>query len=222
MKYKIEIEDVQTVDEIREYWTNEDYIQLLDKFNYPDAQDSSKENLRELLLMAITDFEPSEAAKLILNYKLGDHLSEGQMDQISNDMLLDTVCEEYPEMELQCPLFHINQLLFKAYNGKFPSSSATIIDCSITPLDNAETDLSKEMILRLFNDGLSDRNIVKRLFEEQMEGNAEFPEAENVIWDLQTSDNQHYRIITSGNLIKKEELISSEWVGEIEESEDVS
>lgn len=223
MKYKIKIEDIRTVDEIMEYWKKEDYVHLLEKFNYPDAEDSKAENLRELLFMAITDFEPSEAAKLVLDYKLGDHLSEGQIDQIANDMLMDTVCEEYPEMELQSTLFHITQLLFKAYNGKFPSSSATIIDCSIIALDkNNDTTLTKEMLLRLFNNGLSDRNIIKRLFEDQMNGNVEFPEAENIIWDLQTSNENHFKITTSGNLIKKEEVIASEWEAEIEEIEEDS
>ncbi len=217
MKYKVKIENAHTVDEITEYWSNEDYIQLLDKFEYPDAEDTGTEGLRELLFMAITDFEPSEAARIVLAYKLGEHLSEGQIDQISNDMLNDKVCEEYPEMELQAALFHVNQLLFKAYNGKFPSSSATIIECSVTPLDeNNETVLTKEMLLRLLNDGLSDRNIVKRLFEDQINGNADFPEAENIIWDLQHPEENRYRITTSGNLIKKDDIVSSEWESKIE------
>lgn len=219
MKYKIKIEDVRTVDEIAEYWTNKDYVQLLEKFDYPDAEDTNNENLRELLFMAISDFEPSEAARVVLGYKLGEHLSEGQIDQISNDMLIDTVCEEYPEMELQAALFHINQLLFKAYNGKFPSSSATIIKCFITPLDqNNETALTKQMVLRLFNDGLSDRNIIKRLFEEQIKENTDFPEAESIIWDLKSPEKNQYRITTSGNLIKKEEIIATEWESDIESS----
>ncbi|MCY2687985.1 hypothetical protein [Salinimicrobium sp. TH3] len=219
MKYIITIEEVQTVDEIKEFWTNEDYVQLLEKFDYPDADDTGRESLRELLFMAIADFEPSEAAGIVLQYKLGEKLTEGQIDQISNDMLMDKVCEEYPEMELQAPLFHINQLLFKAYNGKFPSSSATIIKCLINFQDEPEKNLDKEMILRILNDGLSDRNIVKRLFEEQMKGNLEFPEAENIIWDLQNTEKDKYRITTSGNLIKKEEIISSEWEGELTVSE---
>lgn len=223
MKYKISIEEVRNVDEIREYWTNEDYIKLLEKFDFPDAEEADPENLREFLFMAIADFEPAEAAKLVLEYKLGDELSEGQIEQIANDMLVDTVCEEYPEMELQAPLFHVNQLLFKAFNGKFPSSSATIIRCSIVPVNkDFESQLSKKSILRLLNDGLSDRNIVKRLFEEQMNGDAEFPEAENIIWDLQTSEENHFKITTSGNLIKKEEVIASEWEKEMEEEEENS
>jgi len=222
MKYTITIKNIQTVDEIQDYWTNEDYVQLLEKFNFPDAGDSKTENLRELLFMAITDFEPGEAARLLLDYKLGNHLTEGQIDQISNDMQLDTVCEEYPEMELQAPLFHINQLLFKAYNGKFPSSSATIIDCSITSEKNNETTISKATVLRLFNIGLSDRNIVKRLFEKQLSDNEEFPEAENIIWNLSSSDNINFKITTSGNLIKKDEIIASEWEADVEETEDAS
>ncbi|MDX1760685.1 MAG: hypothetical protein R3218_00880 [Christiangramia sp.] len=219
MKYIMTIEEVQTVDEIKEFWTNEDYVQLLEKFDYPNADDTGSESLRELLFMAITDFEPSEAAGVVLKYKLGEKLTEGQIDQISNDMLQDKVCEEYPEMELQAPLFHINQLLFKAYNGKFPSSNATIIKCLITFQDEPEKSLDKELILRILNDGLSDRNIVKRLFEEQLKGNLEFPEAENIIWDLQNPEKDKYRIITSGNLIKKDEIISSEWEGELTLSE---
>ena len=219
MKYIMKLEEVQTVDEIKEFWTNEDYVQLLEKFDYPNADDTGSESLRELLFMAITDFEPSEAAGIVLKYKLGEKLTDGQIDQISNDMLLDKVCEEYPEMELQAPLFHINQLLFKAYNGKFPSSSATIINCLINSQDEPEKNLDKEMILRILNDGLSDRNIVKRLFEEQLKGNLEFPEAENIIWDLQNPEKDKYRITTSGNLIKKDEIISSEWEGELTVSE---
>ena len=216
MKYKIEIGNVQTVDEITEYWTKEDYIQLLAMFDYPDAEDSGTDGLRELLFMAISDFDPAEAARVVLKYKLGEHLSEGQIDQISNDMLNDKVCEEYPEMELQQDLFHVNQLLFKAYNGTFPSSSATIIKCVIKPLDkDNDIALSKEMVLRLFNEGLSDRNIVKRLFEEQMQGKTNFSEAENIIWIFESSDKNNYRIVTSGNLIKKDEIISTEWESEI-------
>ncbi|WP_339656520.1 hypothetical protein [uncultured Salegentibacter sp.] len=85
-------------------------------------------------------------------------------------------------------------------------------------LPHASSQLDKATILRLLNDGLSDRNIVKRLFEEQMNGNVEFPEAENIIWDLSVSENEHYKITTSGNLIKKDEIIASEWEKEIEEN----
>ncbi|WP_372767649.1 hypothetical protein [Lutibacter sp.] len=217
MKFKIKINSIKSVDEIKDYWTTDDYIHLLEKFNFPDAGNAKKENLYELLLMAITDFDPKEAAVIVLDHKLSDYLTEGQIEQVSNDMLIDTVCEEYPEIELQYALFNCNQLLFKAFNGTFPSASATLIDCSITPLDaNSDVKITKEILLKLFSNGLSDRNILKRLFGAQMEENADFPEAEGIVWQLNTKDNINFSIATSENLIKDADFPSLEFEGDYE------
>jgi hypothetical protein len=218
MNYQVKIQNINTVDEIKEYWSNEDYIQLLGKFSYPEAASAKVENLSELLSMAITDFEPNEAAAIVLEYKLSDFLSEGQIQQISNDMLVDKISEEYPEIGMQAALFHINQLLFKAYNGKFPNAKATVIEFSVTANKEGDTrKLTKENVLKLFSKGLSDRNIIKRLFDEQMHQNAAFPEAENILWDLSTSDDINYTLNTSENWLKKEDFIASEFEGVLEE-----
>ena len=221
MKYNIKINSIKTVDEIQDYWTTEDYLQLLEKYNFPDAGTAKKETLHELLLMAITDFEPKEAAVIVLTHKLGEILTEGQIDQISNDMLIDTVCEEYPEIELQYALFNCNQLLYKAFNGIFPCANATIIDCSISPIDgSADIKITKEILLKLFSNGLSDRNILKRLFGAQMDENADFLEAEGIVWELKTKDNINFNIITSTNLIKDADFPSLEFEGEYEAAPD--
>ncbi|OGS69756.1 MAG: hypothetical protein A3F91_08475 [Flavobacteria bacterium RIFCSPLOWO2_12_FULL_35_11] len=221
MEYNIKINSIKTVDEIKDYWTTEDYFQLLEKFNFPDAGSVKDESLHELLLMAITDFEPKEAAIIVLTHKLGELLSEGQIDQISNDMLIDTVCEEYPEIELQYTLFNCNQLLFKAFNGTFPSANATIINCSITPIDgNPAVKMTKEMLLKLFSKGLSDRNILKRLFGAQMNENAPFPEAEGIVWNLESKDFINFSVTSSANLLKDEDFPSLEFEGSYEAAPD--
>lgn len=220
MNYQIKINDAATVEEMPNYWTNEEYMQLLDKFNYPDADKASKDTLHELLLMAITDYEPNEAAAILLEYKLGEELNEGQIDQISNDMLVDKIVEEYPEISLHARLFHINQLLYKAFNGKFPNTKATLIDCTITPLDEATaTELTREMALRLLSVGLSDSNLVKRLFTEQMAGDKPFPEAENILWELKPAANHQYSILTSENWISTNDFTSHEFEGTVEATE---
>jgi hypothetical protein len=212
MNYQVKIQSINTVDEIKEYWSDDDYVQLLGKFDYPEASSAKKENLSELLSMAITDFEPNEAAAIVLQYKLSDLLNEGQIQQISNDMLIDKICEEYPEIGMQAALFHINQLLFKAYNGKFPNAKATVIEFSMTPSkEEATKKLTKENVLKLFSTGLSDRNIIKRLFDDQMHQNAAFPEAENILWDLTTSDEINYKLNTSENWLKSEDFMASEF-----------
>ncbi|MHB1108559.1 MAG: hypothetical protein ACYCZ2_19555 [Lutibacter sp.] len=222
MKYNIKINSIKTVDEIPGYWTTEDYLQLLEKYNFPDAGTAKKETLHELLLMAITDFEPKEAAIIVLTHKLGDLLTEGQIEQISNDMLVDTVCEEYPEIALQYALFNCNQLLYKAFNGTFPCANATIIDCAITPIVGSPAiKITKEMLLKLFSNGLSDRNILKRLFSEQMNENAGFPEAEGIVWNLESKDLINFSVSTSANLLKDEDFPALEFEGEYEEASEI-
>lgn len=220
MKFKIKINKVTTVEEIESYWTPEDYIYLLEKMEYPDAKDAKKENLRELLMMAITDFEPNDAAAIILEYKLSDHLNEGQINQVSNDMLLDKIAEEYPVIGIQSTLFHINQLLYKAYNGKFPNTKANIIALTIQPTMGAGEDaLTKEEVLKLMANGLSDRNLIKRLFGGKMKGNEPFEEADDIIWELVIKDNDNIEVLTSCYWISQEDLTADEFEAELPEED---
>jgi predicted RNase H-like nuclease len=80
--------------------------------------------------MAITDFEPNEAAAIVLDYKLSDSLNEGQI-QISNDMLIDKISEEYPEIAMQSFISY-QSTAFKAYNGNF-QTKATVMEFSVMP-----------------------------------------------------------------------------------------
>ena len=218
MNYQVIIKRIDTVNEVEGYWSDQDLIQLLDKFNYPDGVTAEKKNLPELLEMAISDYEPSEAAEIVLAYKFSEELNEGQIQQITHNMLIDKVCEEYPEIHMQGRLFHTNQLLFKAYNGKFPNAKASVVHFSMQPQQKEVTKvLTKENVLKLLNNGLSDRNLIKRLFDDQMTQNIPFPEAEGIIWELNTTDNLNYTLVTSENWINNEDLISSEFESVLEE-----
>ena len=214
MKFNISIKNTTTVEEIPNYWQNQDYINLLELFDFPDADTVKKENLMEMLQMAITDFEPNEAAAIVLSYKLSERLTEGQIGQISNDMLLDKVCEEYPEMDLHYDLFNINQLLYKAYNGKFPNAKATIVDFSMVSTDSFDQEITKEIVLKSFNNGISDRNLIKRLFSEQLSTDKAFVEADAVLWELNKIDSTNYTITTSEYWLNKEDLVIPEFEGE--------
>lgn len=221
MKFQIKINSFKTLDEVKEYWSNDDYVQLLDLFGFPDAASASSDSLRELLMMAITDFEPNEAAAIVLEYKLSEDLNKGQIDQISNDMLLDKISEEYPEIHLHSRLFHINQLLFKAFNGKFPNIKASQFECEITPLKEiGDFELTKEAILKLLAEGLSDSNLIKRLFTEKMTTDLSFPEAEDILWDIETKDGKNFIILTSEYWISNDDLIAEEFEGTYEESKE--
>lgn len=215
MKYQVTIKNIQTIEELSTYWSTEDYVNLLALYGFPDAKSRDNKELRALLSMALSDYEPNEAAAILLNYKLSEELTEGQIEQISNDMLLDKICEEYPVIKLHAPLFHCNQLLHRAYNGKFPNAKAVLLKCKITSEEN--NILTKEQFLKILNNGLTEGNLIKRLFEEPMTTAAEFPDADGILWELNTSDNENYEMITSEYWLDRSDLIASEYEGEVME-----
>lgn len=217
MKYHVIINNIKSAQELQNAWTTEDYIQLLERFGFDDAQNSKPEEILELLFMAISEYEPEEAAAIVLEYKLSDYLNANQIEQISNEMLEDKISEEYADISLHHQLFNINQLLFKAYNGTFPNAKATIIEFEIEHLDKNEKGLTEEIVLKCFNATLSGNNVIKRLFSEQLAGKKEFEEAEHIAWQLNHLSNNSYTLITSEYWISKDEFLEAEFDADITE-----
>ncbi|AWW33191.1 hypothetical protein DN752_14250 [Echinicola strongylocentroti] len=211
----IVINDVKTVEQLPDSWSNQDFVQLLDRFGFPDAAESKPEELKELLAMAVTDFEPEEAAAIVLDYKLSDRLNEGQIEQISHDMLTDKISEEYPEIDLHHQLFMINQLLYKSYNGKFPCAKASIVEFEIKQTSGEKAEISNEIVLKALQKTLNESNVIKRLFPDQLEGKKPFPEADSIIWELKALNDQQYRFITSEYWMGRDEFMEAEFDAEV-------
>ncbi|MBT8324096.1 MAG: hypothetical protein HKN99_07805 [Winogradskyella sp.] len=217
MNFKIKLHHIRSVDKIESYWTKEDYIKLLELFDYTDAQNLPESELIEMLFMAITDFEPEEASEILLNYKLKDVLKEGQIKSLSHEMLTDKVAEEYPNIALHYPLFNINQLLYAAYNGKFPKTLASIIDIELHT--DQEITVTKEIILRTISDLLSEKSLLKRLFNDQLDAETELKDAESIIWELTTTGDHTYQLISSDYWLNKEDFEIDEFKGILKEEE---
>ena len=215
MKYAIKIHKISTVDELSKVWNVEDFKALLVRFDFANNDINDKKELRELLFMAIADKDPSEAATIVLDYKLGAYLNKGQIDSLSYEMLVDKISEEYPKIGLHKELFNVNQLLYKAFNGKFPNTKATVVDFEITPLFHADRKITKEIVLKCFAKNLDSHNIILRLFGKQLNGDEEFVEANDIIWDLEQNETS-YRLITSEYFMHKEEFLNEEMDCKIE------
>lgn len=215
MNVQVKIINIKTVNELGQYWTNDDFIQLLDKLNLPDADKVKPEELKDLLYMAITDFEPNEAAEIVLTYKLGESLTAGQIQTIAHDMTDEKVAEQYADPSYHYDLFNINQLLFKAYNGTFPNTEASIINIELTDADGGTVEATNEILTKALSAGLSDSSIIKRLYEDQMEGIVDFGDAEKILWRFQDKGNNTFEIITSRYWIDKEDIESGEYEASI-------
>ena len=215
MKYSLKINSVKTVDELEGSWNNNDLTELLKIFGYSEADTVKQNELKDFLLMAITDFEPREAAALMLQYKLSEMLNEGQIDNLSQEMLREKVSENYSDIYIHKYLFAINQLLYKAYNGKFPCSKAVVAEFEMKPELEDETELTKELALKTLRVGLSESNLINRLFKEQLDGNVPFPEAEGILWKLKHKGNFQYEMVTSEKWLGKEDFENMEYECEV-------
>lgn len=215
MKVKVKILDVKKVNELDSYWSAEDQVKLLEELNFPGADKSKPEELKSLLLMAISDFEPNEAAEILLTYKLGDQLNEGQIQSLSHEMSKDKVAEEYPEPSLHFDLFNINQLLYKGYNGTFPNTEASIIKMEVDQIGGSEMEVTTEVLIKALTEGLKDNNLIKRLFDDQLNGNEPFTDAEKTIWKIKPIEDKVYELITSTYWVDQEEFMMPEYDVEI-------
>ena len=217
MNFTIKLKKIRTIEKIEGYWKNEDYINLLELFDYPDATSIPEAELFDMLSMAISDFEPDEAAEIVLTYKLKGVLKEGQIKNLSQEMLDDKVAEEYPNISLHYPLFSINQLLYEAYNGKFPKTLASVLDIELSFA--SKLDITKEIVLRTISDLLSEKSLLKRLFNEQLDSEKELNDAEGIIWDLKPIGENIYQLISSDYWLNEEDFEIEEYSGELSDDE---
>ncbi len=97
----------------------------------------------------------------------------------------------------------------------------SIIDFEITPLDNTESYISKEIVLKCFAKNLDNHSLILRLFKNKINAVEAFEEANDVIWELQKKDS-FYRLITSDYWMNKNEILSEEFNCEIEFFEEES
>ncbi|MFZ1703957.1 MAG: hypothetical protein WAT79_06395 [Saprospiraceae bacterium] len=215
MRINVVIHNVKTVNELPYYWSQKDYITLLEDFNFPDADKIKPDEMLDFLYMAIADFEPAEAAEILLKYKLSDRLNEGQIQNISHEMKEDKVAEEYPDPSFHFDLFNINQLLYKAYNGTFPNIEASIIELEMLFPEGKPEELTKEIWIKTLAKGLSDSNLVNRLFSDQLDGTEPFSDAWKVIWFFREKGDNQYEVITSRYWIEKSDFQFSEYEADI-------
>lgn len=221
MKIELEIKEVKTLKEIEGYWKEDDFANLLKLFDYPDVDSLPRTEWWDMLSMAIADFEPDEAAAIVLQYKLGDVLNDGQISHLSNEMLEDKVAEEYPDIALHYPLFNINQLLFDAYNGKFPRTMATALNLVLRSKEKVEYPINKEIALRAMAEILNDHCIIKRLYADQLKSAVKIGDAEHIFWEMENTGPNQYRILTSDYWLNDEDFNNMEFVGSIRTSETI-
>jgi hypothetical protein len=155
-------------------------------------------------------FEPSEATEIVLQYKLHEKLNNGQIKNLSHEMVDNNESEEFPDISLHYALFNINQLLNKAFNGTFPRGKATTLEFELVLTNNQNTLISESIALQAISKLLRKQNLIVRLYEKEIAGKELFDEAKQIIWKLTKNEGNSYTLLTSDYWMNKEDFLDNE------------
>jgi hypothetical protein len=184
-------------------WIQEDYVNLLDLFDQT-AEGMKPDEIKDFCMMTIADTEVHESAKIVLKYLIGDGLTDGQYENLSQQMEDDKMWEEFPEISLHKYIFKANQLLYKSYNGKVPHGFAKTIKLEVEVKDEKLShyilENEPDILLRMVIAGTDEHSLLNRLFDTDKEY---LEDAKDVIWYAKTKKN--------GAIIEIELLSSTYW-----------
>lgn len=206
MNVHLKIKGFETLDSIPDSWSLEDYRALLERCEVDDTKQLSLVEAEEMLFMALTDMDADEAARIILEYKFSDQLRAGQIEQMSHEMLEDCLPEEHADISLHHCLFNIYELLNRAFDNKFPEAKATRIKFQLKIDAGPSITPSKETLLRALALCFTDGQIITRLYGDQLLGKVAFPEAESILWQVESHGDSEYSIVTSRYWIEREDF----------------
>lgn len=189
--FTVERLSFQHLAELPNAWSAADYKSLLTKLDYDNPDAIEPAELKTMCQMALTDLEPAAAAELVLQHLFAEQLTAGQLEQLGHQMQTEKLWEENPKLELHESFFNATQLLYEAYNGKFPHPQAVQFQVKVTAADPADMAIFDQdaaaPLLRLLAPGLSDRALLHRLFGDQLAGNT-FAEAPYILWQHTPSE----------------------------------
>jgi hypothetical protein len=187
----------KTITALPDSWSDQDYKNLLEQMDFDGIAALVPEELKEMCLMSLTDNEPEEAAKLVLEYIFKDKLNGGQIANLSNELLDEKLWEEYADLSMHEDFFNVHQLLYDAFEGTFPHAEAVSFSVKLTAKDKKALAVfdhfAEAPLIRLLVAGLPNNNLIYRLFDEQVDGE-KFKEAKDIIWQLKAEKGQQNEI----------------------------
>lgn len=191
------------IDALPNSWSLSEYKNIIDLMGLDTAGMSDSEVL-DMALMSLSDVPTRESAEVLLKYVFGDKLTDGQIQNLAIEMPEEKMWEEYPDINYHRDLFRVNQLLYKAYNGKFPRGHALKVKFDIQA---AARDIQtivqnqSDALLKLIISGTEDHSVFHRLYDIESKGIIE--DSKGIIW--------HSTIAKKGNEDLTIEVISSSY-----------
>lgn len=215
-KYRVEVDALEELAELEGSWQPADYIAILEKLDVEGAARIAPEELRDMCLLALQDLDPPKAAALLLKYKLGAKLSEGQIRNYSIESQHERLWEQAADLEFHHIMFDIAGLLNAVNVMEFPTPDALRESLNIGCADTAmlavfEDSMDRALLVRMLSAGMDESAILNRLFGEQI-AKGKLADADSIIWGLHVDSSDP-------NSIRLKITSSAYWLDAIRETE---
>lgn len=186
-KFNIELLKSETLFELPNAWNKENYLDLLEAMEYGDTSDIAEGDLKDMCLMSLSDYDPDEAAKYVLTYIFDGRLNSGQIHNLSHEMQDEKMWEEYADLFLHEEFFNVGQLLYQAFDGKFPQPEALRFSILVSAnevedLEIFDTNLEMNLI-KLLVQGMPENTLISRLYKDEL-ASGRLEQAKDIIWQV--------------------------------------
>jgi len=186
--YRVAVEKFEELTELQGSWNPADYVAILKVLDVAGAAQIAPEELREMCLLALQDLDPPEAAAVLLTYKLGTKLSEGQIRNYSIESQHERLWEQAGDLEFHHTMFDVASLLNAVNGSEFPTPDALRVSLSIESTDAAtlavfEDAMDRALLVRLLSAGMDKSAILNRLFGDQI-ASGTIADADSIIWGV--------------------------------------
>ncbi len=190
----VTVTGLEKVRDMPETWSEAEYHTLLDALEVDGTTDLGGSDLEEMLLMALQDLDPEDAADAVLAVKIGDALTRGARQNIVQDFLDEQrPWEEAADISLHARIFEAAVLLQKALPKRFARPDIMRLTMRLTA-ENPRADALLQQtplpafVARILADGMGEDSTLERLFDDSLESSS-FPDAAGIIWRAGFSDH---------------------------------
>ncbi len=215
--FDVSVVELKKVYGLPDSWSDADYRALLGALEVDEIDDLAGADLLEILLMALQDLEPEEAGDRVLAHKLKNRISRGSRQNIVEDLLADgKPWEEWADLYLHASIFEACVLLHQAWPKVFPRPACLRLRLRLEALQKDGRELLSRppepaFVARVLADGMDEKSILERLFDEQLVGR-EFAEAEGIVWRAGFD-----KVTTDGSVAVLAVYSSQHWLEDIED-----
>jgi len=191
--FEVTIHSVEVVHSLPGIWSNESLRQLLITAEMDDIGQVEDTELLDIVIMALQDLGNQQAGELVLDSVFGDAMRPGVRQNLVDDLQEDEPWEEFATVAQQRGLFIAVVLLQKIFPNRYAVPDALRFRFTIRALSSAAFAAIRASdpawLMRLLSQGMSDTDVLNRLYEEELE-TGPFSDAAGMIWHFLELDDE--------------------------------